>query len=282
MNVRLLGTGSPIPNTTRAGTALLVTIGEERLLIDCGPSAVSRLLEESIDIAQIERLFFTHQHVDHNADFFNFVIGSWTMGREQLTIYGPAGTDRLLEALYSIYEEDLEYREQLKYPVGGIRDIEYVETTDEFAVETPRWKATALRVDHSIETYAYRFTDRKTGAAMVFSGDTSPLSELPSFAADADLLIQDACVGPVRTETPDEEVIWERLTEPQTPGRREKLRETHCTAAEAGELAADANVDHLVLTHLLPYRDTDQMRAAAVAAFAGPVTVAEDGLEFEL
>ena len=47
---------------------------------------------------------------------------------------------------------------------------------------------------------------------------------------------------------------------------------------EASEIAAAAGVDHLVLTHLLPYRDTAAIHDRASTVFEGEVTVAEDGL----
>jgi ribonuclease BN (tRNA processing enzyme) len=281
MDVRLLGTGSPVPHAERAGTALLLTIEGEHILIDCGPNAVDRLLKERIDIAGIETLFFTHHHVDHNADFYSFVIGSWTMGRERLDIYGPSGTTQLLESLYSVYEEDLEYRSQLDYSSEGIYGIDVFETTNELIVETPEWVAQAQAVDHSIETYAYRFEERSTDTSVVFSGDTAFTPDLVEFASKADVLIQDACIGPVRDDPPTEGVIWDRLTEPYPEERLDVLRQTHCSATQAGQIAADANVDHLVLTHLLPYRDTKAMREQAEAEFDGRVTIAEDRIHLE-
>jgi ribonuclease BN (tRNA processing enzyme) len=78
---------------------------------------------------------FTH-HVDHNADFFNFVLSSWAFGRDSLTVYRPDGTNRLFEALRSVYREDIEYRSRLAYPDGGIDDIELEPTTDRRVVDS--------------------------------------------------------------------------------------------------------------------------------------------------
>lgn len=52
----------------------------------------------------------------------------------------------------------------------------------------------------------------------------------------------------------------------------------HCSAENAGEIADDAGVETLVLTHIMPYRDLDTMRGDAEAVFDGEVLVAEDGL----
>lgn len=278
MRVTLLGTGSPIPTLERAGTSLVVEIADETILVDCGPGTTHRLIEHEIHPAEIETLVFTHHHVDHDADFFQFVVASWSLGREALTIYGPEGTDRLLDALHDLYEEDLEYRSELGYPFEGISGIETRRVTPDATVEGDGWRMTALPVEHSIETYAYRFEETETGSTFVFSADTRKSPELAAFASDADLLVQDACIGPPDDEPTAEGLLWERLTEPLPEWRREALLETHCDASQAGEIAADANANTLVLTHLLPYRDTEAMRRDAERTFDGEVIVGEDGL----
>ena len=282
MNVTVLGTGSPIPLLERKGTGLVFHVGDEPILIDCGPGTVHRLIQYEIPLQDIETLFFTHHHVDHNADFFNFAIAGWSLGRESLTLYGPPETEVLLDSLYSVYEADLEYRRRFDYPDPGIFGIECERTTDGHTVETDAWRVTAMQVEHSIETYAYRFEELETGATVVFSGDTRPVPGLGEFASGADVLIQDCCIGPVSRSPPDREgLVWERLTHPMTDEQRENLGRTHCGPEEAGAIAADAGVETLILTHLLPYRDTERMEELAADVFDGAVHVAEDGLTVE-
>lgn len=78
MKVTLLGTGSPIPILERGGTALLITIQDRNILIDCGQKTVHRLLESSVDISEIEELFFTHHHIDQTQ---SSIISSCPVGR---------------------------------------------------------------------------------------------------------------------------------------------------------------------------------------------------------
>lgn len=282
MELTLLCTGSPVPVLDRGGTSLLLSIADEYQLIDCGPMTVRRLLEAEVDMTNVESLYFTHQHVDHNADFFNFVISSWSMGRRSLSMYGPAGTDRLLDSLYSIYEEDLEYRKEIAGSGSGIEDISLTTVDGGVVVDDDDFHVTAQRVDHSIETYAYRFEEKSSGRSVVFSGDSRKIPELAEFATGADVLVQDAGLAPVDDDHPDDGYVWERLTEPYSDEQWEKLHRTHCTAEEAGEIAAAAGVDRLLLTHLLPYRDLGHMEAAAAEAFDGEVRVARDGMSVSI
>lgn len=111
MEITLVGTGSPVPLPERGGTSIVVEIDGELVLIDCGPKTIYGLMDTGVDLGRIETLFFTHHHIDHDASFFHFVFTTWTEGgRESLDIYGPDGTGRLIDALYDIYEKDIEYR----------------------------------------------------------------------------------------------------------------------------------------------------------------------------
>jgi len=251
-------------------------------LIDCGPGTVNRLLENNKPLSEIETVFFTHHHLDHNADFFNFVISSWSLGRNSLTVYGPSKTETLLNALESIYDEDIQYRRRMDYPDGGIQSISFERVDAEFVFKTEPWTATTHPVDHSTETYAYRFTDPSTEATFVFSADTRYLDSLTDFAAGADLLIQDACVAPRREEPRADGQIWEHFSDTASEQRLAELQKTHCTPEQAGKIASQAGVDRLVLTHLLPYRGTDRMRRAAASEFDGVIGVGRDNLSFEL
>jgi ribonuclease BN (tRNA processing enzyme) len=279
MEVTMLGTGSPVPLVERAGTSLALSSESEIVLVDCGPNTVQRLLESGIDPAAIERLFFTHQHMDHNADFFQFTIGGWSRGRRRLSVYGPPGTHRLVAALESIYDEDIDYRQSIGYPTDGIDDIECHELTPSDTIQTDDITVSLRAVDHSIRTYAYRFDSQRTGESVVFTGDTAYDPGLSDFAADADMLIHDCCMAPPADEPPERAFIWEEFTHTMPEERWDRLATVHANAKEAATVAANADVDTLVLTHLLPYRDHDAISRDARDIFGGTVIVADDRTE---
>lgn len=280
MKVTILGSGSPIPTLERAGTSIAVTGCEESVLIDCGPGTVNRLIESGIHPGEIRNLLFTHHHVDHNGEFYHFAIGSWTLGRRDLTVYGPSGTDDLLRSMEEIYAEGFEYRASVDADrsLEGLTDIETERTTEQLEADIGSLKVTAKEVDHSIETFAYRLDDARTGGSVVFSGDTTKVPELAEFAEGADVLIHDCVLGPLDDDLSSRELLWHQTISPDEQ-YRSNLGEVHADAREAAEVAADADVDTLVLTHLLPYRDTARIRTRAERHFDGTVLVAEDGLQ---
>lgn len=283
MEVTLLGTGCPAPNLRRAGTALSVQADGETFLVDCGPRTVYELLRNGIDPGSISELFFTHHHVDHNAAFPHFAITSWTAGRRSLRVYGPDGTDDLIDALYDVYEDDLAYRKQVGYDGTGIENIEWIPVEHGSRFERSGVEIEAFAVEHSIETYAYGF-ESTDGERFVFSADTRKYDGLADFAAGADVLVHDAHLSPIGEPPaePDDEFVWERYLSPYPEEMREQLATTHCTPEQAGEIAAEADVETLVLTHFPPYRDTDEIRDAASQAFGGRVIVGRDGLVIDV
>jgi len=280
MDVTVLGTGSPIPDPERAGTGVAISTGQETMLVDCGPGIVDEMLEANVSPHEVESVLFTHHHMDHNAGFFHFAISSWTLGRRDLTVYGPTGTDSLLGAMSQIYESDFEYRESFGRSLDGLTDIDVVDVDEQFTTRIGDCRISALPVDHSIETYAYRFDDESTGESVVVSGDTTVVDGFADFARDADVLIQDCCLGPTVDSPPDDKPFWPSYYDPDE-SYTGRLDEVHCTPTECGQIAAAADVDTLVLTHFTPYLDPEKLKAEAREEFGGSVIAGEDGMKLK-
>jgi ribonuclease BN (tRNA processing enzyme) len=85
-----------------------------------------------------------------------------------------------------------------------------------------------------------RITERATQQVLVFTADTAAISELVPFAKSADLLLTDTNFFNDHVGTK-----W------------------HLTAGESGQLAKDAGVAQLVLTHLPQQGDLDELVSQA-------------------
>ncbi len=61
---------------------------------------------------------------------------------------------------------------------------------------------------------------------------------------------------------------------------------SHTLAGDVGRIARDAGVRHLVLNHLVPADDPltrpEHWEGAVREAYAGPLTIARDGLRIDL
>lgn len=280
MDVTLVGTGTPIPISNRNGMCIHIENDDDQLLLDCGPGSVPGLLEAGIDPTEIEKIIFTHHHMDHNVDFYHFAIGTWVVGRSKLEIYGPTGTQDLHSGLESSFSEDLKARETVgDRSMSGLTDISARTISGGETIELEQWKITTLTVDHAngLETLAYRVEEKDTGDTVVYSSDTAKVPGMVEFAQGVDILLHDSTLAPYAGETPSDQVIWTQFTEIDEDFY-DHLSQIHSTPRQAGEIGADASVGTLVLTHILPYRDTQAMVDMASKKFNGEVLVAEDGM----
>ncbi len=111
-------------------------------------------------------------------------------------------------------------------------------------------------VDHPVEAYAIRVEENVPGGGtLVFSGDTGPCPALVELASGVDLLLVESAF----VDRPD-----------NPPG-------VHLCGRQAAEIGQAAGVGSVVLTHIPPWHDPDQVLAEATPHFAGPVSLAVSG-----
>lgn len=292
MEIMVLGTGHPVPQVERMGTSFHVTIGGDQLLVDCGPGIVTRLIESEIDFSEIGDLFFTHHHIDHNAGFFHFVPSSWILGRNSLSVYGPSGTEDLVRGLEMAYRRSIDsWIGTLAETGTGINEIEVTELSPGESIETTEWAVQTFPLSHTIETYGYRFEERRTGRVFAVVSDTRCTPDLPGFVEDADLLVF-SCNGIAPSEAllPLDEIDARYLNPPfkefyETKNRvsdKTGIGNAHINAVEAAKVGSASNASMLVLTHFDPFRDTDTILSTANQYFDGEVIVATDGTSLEV
>src|SRR5438132_14040185 len=99
LSVVFLGTGGSVPTARRATACLLVRVGGERLLIDCGEGS-QRQMQRSVGLVQVDEIYITHYHADHYLGIPGLLKTYDLQGRERpLRIVGPPGLSGLFRAL---------------------------------------------------------------------------------------------------------------------------------------------------------------------------------------
>jgi ribonuclease Z len=265
-DVVFFGTSGSMPTADRAPTALMIRRGGERLLFDCAEGTQRQMLRSNVGLVDLREVFLTHYHADHYLGLPGMLKTFALRGREvPITIYGPPGLSDLFSSLkrifgkltypYELVElspgdslEREDYRLTTFSVAHGVSSVGYALVEDDrpgrFAVETAdslgvpsgpergalqRGEPVTL-ADGRVVTPDQVLGEPRPGRTIVIAGDTGPSPTVVEAARGAELLVHEA------TFLEDE---------------RDRARETaHSTALEAAELARDAEVSMLALTHL--------------------------------
>ena len=79
MEVIILGSGSPLPDSERAGPSTLVRTAAGDLLFDCGRGVLMRAAAAGSGAGAFRALFLTHLHSDHITDLNDVFTMRWVM-----------------------------------------------------------------------------------------------------------------------------------------------------------------------------------------------------------
>ncbi len=265
--------GGPSPSSS------LLEIGGRGIVVDCGLGVTRGLTNAGLNLKALDLVFITHLHSDHVLELGPLAHTAWTAGLSNpITVFGPKGT----RDYWRHFVRSLEFDIETRIADEGRPDIRGLVRIREFGegpvMAEKGLQVSALRVDHPpvADCFALRFEHE--GRSVVFSADSAFFAPLADFARGADVLVHEAML---------EEGI-ERLVARTGNGARlrEHLLASHSFAGEAGRIAADAGVGRLVLNHLIPADDPQVTQADWIAAvrktWAGPLTIARDGLEVAL
>ena len=274
-SITLLGTGCPVVSTERFGAATLVECAGRRLLIDTGSGVSQRLVGAGLTGADIDAILFTHIHSDHLVDLYQVIISSWHQNRDRpQIIYGPPGIRQFVEETMAVWRKERELRIAFeKRTSTAALNIETIEFSDETPlIAEDGLTVTPVLVDHEPVKPAFGFVVEAHARKFILSGDTCKCDNLIAASKDADLLVHEVLIHRGRKAT--------GLSSAEGLANVESY---HTASTEVGEVAAEAGVKALALTHIAP-PDTD--REALIGdvreTYDGPVFVGEDLMRFDL
>lgn len=202
LHVGLCGSGSPMPDPTRAGPCVAVIAGRDLFVVDSGSGSTRNLLLMNLPPPRVEAALITHYHSDHIADLGELMLQHWAGGasRTPLPIHGPPGLDGVVKGFQDAYALDRGYRiahhGAAVVPPSGFGAAPRVFSVassgpDVLVLEKPGLKVWAFPVEHHpVEgAVGYRFEYR--GRSVVISGDTGPSARLVRAAKGVDLLVHE-------------------------------------------------------------------------------------------
>ncbi|MFZ0698924.1 MAG: ribonuclease Z [Thermoplasmata archaeon] len=283
MRLTFLGTAGSWPTKERSASAIALDTERELVLFDCGEGTQRQFFQSTASFMRVRRIFITHFHGDHFLGLPGLVQSMNLNNRtEPLDIYGPPDAKEMVErALHLGY-----YTQRFPIEIHPLAPGQPVEL-DGYTIRT-------AHAEHPVPTIAYRLEEGpkrgrfdgeraramgikgkdfarleagepvhvgnqivhaadlqgppRPGRSIVYSGDTSPSEDIRRLAHRATLLIHEATTS---SEIEAEANKW-----------------GHSSARQAAQLAHDAQVETLFLTHFSSrYKDVKPLETEARVVF---------------
>ena len=267
LDVCLLGTGGMMPLPYRALTSLMVRCNGMNVLIDCGEGTQVSIKQQGWSVKPIDVICFTHFHADHISGLPGPLL---TLGnaerREPVTMIGPKRLEKIVNALRMIAPElpfpirfiELE-NDQESFEFNGMRINAYkvnhnitcygysleidrvgkfdVEKAKRLEIPMPLWsrlqKGETIRDETGIYTPDMVLGEPRKGIKLTYCTDSRPTKTIVENAKGSDLFICEGMYG--------------------EPEKEKKAKEyKHMTFYEAANMAKEAEVKELWLTHYSP------------------------------
>ncbi|NLJ81141.1 MAG: ribonuclease Z [Firmicutes bacterium] len=303
MQLYFFGTGAGRPSLERnvSSLALKLPQSKEIWLFDCGEGTQHQILASPFKLRKIKRLFITHLHGDHIFGLPGFLASrSFSAKDQKMALYGPPGIAEFLETTLRTSFT------RLSYP------LEITEIEPDAELELGSWRIKVGLLDHGLVSYGYRLEEPhrpgrlqaeklerlgipagplygrlkrgetvvlesgeilegkdfvgpiQPGRSVVILGDTRYSPASAQLAKGADLLVHEATF---------EAALAEKAFEYY-----------HSTTLQAAQVAQEAGVGKLVLTHFSSrYRRREYAALLAEAKKIFPRTyLAEDHSSFTI
>ncbi len=252
MKITVVGCSGSFPGPDSAASCYLVEAPYQgdvfHIVLDLGSGAIGAL-QNYVDLGSVDAIVLSHLHADHCLDLCGFYVVSRyrpTGPLRRIPVYGPEGTAERMAKGYDIDPHPGMSRE---FDFRGFPSGE---------LQLGPFTLVAEEVQHPVTAYAIKLSDGQS--TFVYSGDTAACGTLESLADHCDLLLAEASFMEADDNPPC----------------------LHMTGREAAQLAERSRAGQLVLTHIPPWHDRNQVLAEAKPHFAGEVLLAEPGLTLKI
>ncbi|MBO0421811.1 ribonuclease Z [Enterococcus plantarum] len=270
MELQFLGTGAGVPAKHRNVSSIALKLLDERnavWLFDCGEGTQLQILKSTIRPRKIEKIFITHLHGDHIFGLPGLLSSrSFQGGNEKLEIYGPVGIAEFIRTALKVSQTRLSY------------ELKFIEIKEGVVFSDKQFTVSCKPLDHGIASFGYRIVEAdhegelqvdKLAALNIPSGPIygkikrGESVELPDgqvingkdFVGEKKLGRTVTILGDTR-KTPNSVALAENATvlvHESTFNKDEaKMAKAyyHSTSHQAAQVALEAKVEKLILTHI--------------------------------
>ena len=292
----LLGTSGTIPLPGRPLSSLLGRVGPELILFDCGEGTQVSMRRWGWGFKGLSAICLSHMHGDHVSGLPGLLLSVANAGRtEPMDVYGPIGTRLVVAGLrviaprlpYEVRVHELGASQNTPWnratlatlPVDhGIPCLAYrldlargrpflPEKARALGVPIDAWKVLQRGQAVSVGGRTVRPDDvlgpTRRGIRFGYVTDTRPTPEMPTFLANADLLVVEGTYGdPADAEN--------------------AVTNKHLLFSEAAEISRDAHARQLWLTHFSAKMLEPERHAEEATRIFPATTIGHEGLTTSL
>jgi len=280
MRITCMGSGNPPVRMRQAGSSWLVQLGNgENFIFDIGGGSVLNLWSMGIPMAELDKLFVTHTHLDHVGGILPLYDAMGWARNTPLRVWGGSGYDQTLgiAAFCKNIEEAANWHTTSKRGLilsGGMQ-IEVNEFDfSKFSKENPRQlvydvngvKIFAFPVDHILQgAVGYRL--EWNGLSFAFTGDSIPTSFEAEQSKDVDVFAHEMFI--------DAPTFAEKNNMPLQVAQN--VVSEHTSPSKLGEVFSIAQPTLGVGTHYFTNDDTiDPAFQGLRSTYDGPVVIGQD------
>ncbi len=253
-SLTVLGGSAAGIGTGQGCSGYLLEIDDSRIVLDLGPSTLIELRKHA-DYRALDGIVISHLHMDHVLDLFilRFMLKHNPVKPERKTpLYLPPNGLAFMEKAAELWETEGDDVDSYFTEV-----YEMTEYDPEQPLQIGAATITFAPTVHVIPCWAMRVQPAE-GDDLIYTADTGSDADLDEFVKDAAVIIADSAAT---KDAPDE-----------------VKRTVHCDAEAVAKLAARAEAQHLVLSHM--WEELDPMNNAMIARdhFLGRISVGQPGL----
>ncbi|MBR5470435.1 MAG: ribonuclease Z [Paludibacteraceae bacterium] len=299
IRLKILGSGSALPNKNRFHSSQLLEVAGRQYLIDCGEGTQIRLWQCVGRTSRLHQVFISHLHGDHCLGLLGLISSFAMLGRSNnLEIYSPPGLEELLRPQIDFFCKDRNF-EVVFYPFSPYRP--------EVIYEDKTLTVSTLPLKHRVPTCGFIFKEKEKELHLnraMLDAFSVPISAMKSIKLGADFVDERGVVVPNAKLTlpadksrmyvycsdtiysekiipliENADCLYHEATFMDKDAQRAKDT-FHTTASQAATIALKANVGKLILGHFSSrYKTIDGLLDEAKTIFEN-TSLATDGGEF--
>ena len=294
--LNILGCGSALPTTRHFATSQVVNLRDKLFMIDCGEGTQLQFRRSRLRFSRLNQVFISHLHGDHCFGLLGLISSLGLLGRTgDFFVYGPKGIEEVFTPMLSFFCKTLPFKIQFrefetKEPTLIYNDRSVTITTIPLKHRLPccgflfEEKPTPNHIIKEMIDYykvpVFELNKIKNGADYVTpEGEmiansilTRPADPPRKYAYCSDTLYLPKIIGQIKGV----DLLFHESTFTQADEGRAK-ETNHSTAAQAAQIARDAEVKRLIIGHFSArYDDESILLNEAKAIFPATILAKEN------